>query len=156
FRMDATTKNVTPLAKDVVSSASLGVCALSPDGQRVAVAGRLSGWLDVYDTATGRMVASHGTAHATPIAAMEFSGDGARLVTAEAEGTIKIWANAQKLTSKSTAFLTLKGHRGPVVTVGFSSDGKRLVSTGADKTDRVWGLENAGAAIRPLQGSSRC
>ena len=69
------------------------------------------------------------------------------------QGTIKIWADARKLTSKSTALLTLKGHHGAITTVGFSSDGKRLVTTSADKTARVWDLENAGAAIRPLEKS---
>ena len=39
--------------------------------------------------------------------------------------------------------------------VGFSSDGKRLASTSADKTARVWDLEKAGAAVRPVEQSSR-
>ena len=85
---------------------------------------------------------------------MAFSGDGARLATADAEGTIKIWADLPKLNSKSAALLTLKGHQGAINTVGFSSDGKRLVTASADKTARVWDLENAGAAIRPLEGLS--
>ena len=59
----------------------------------------------------------------------------------------------EKLNSKSAALLTLKGHQGAINTVGFSSDGKRLVTTSADKTARVWDLENAGAAIRPLERS---
>ena len=83
---------------------------------------------------------------------MAFSGDGARLATADAEGTIKIWADLEKLDSKSAALLTLKGHQGAIHTVRFSTDGKRLVTSSADKTARVWDLENAGAAIRPLEG----
>ena len=110
------------------------------------------GNLAVFDAATGRSIARHPSAHASPIAAMAFSGDGARLATADAEGTIKIWADLQKLDSKSAALLTLKGHQGAINTVGFSSDGKRLVTASADKTARVWDLENAGAAIRPLEG----
>ena len=112
-----------------------------------------SGRLSVFDTATGRSIAQHGSAHASPISAIAFSGDGAKLATADAEGTIKIWADAQKLNSKSAALLTLKGHRGAINSVEFSIDGKRLVSTSADKTARVWDLENAGAAIRPLERS---
>jgi WD40 repeat protein len=62
----------------------------------------------------------------------------------------KIWADPQKLTSKSPELRTLKGHQGRIHSVGFSSDGKRLLSTSADKTARVWDLETAGAAIRRL------
>ena len=53
----------------------------------------------------------------------------------------------------SCALLTLKGHQGAITTVGFSIDGKQLATASADKTARVWDLENAGAAIRPLEGS---
>jgi WD40 repeat protein len=151
FRLDATAKKVTSLAKDIGPGGTLLASALTRDGHRLAFGAKLSGSLFVYDTATGRPIAAHGSAHASPIAAMAFSGDGARLATADAEGTIKIWADAQKLTSKSAALLTLKGHQGAITTVGFSSDGKRLVTTSTDKTARVWDLQNAGAAIRPLE-----
>src|SRR5262249_46559574 len=46
-----------------------------------------------------------------------------------------------------------KGHQGAITTIGFSTDGKRLITTSADKTARVWDLENAGAAIWPLERS---
>jgi WD40 repeat protein/tetratricopeptide (TPR) repeat protein len=81
---------------------------------------------------------------------MAFSGDGAKLATADHQGTIKIWADPQKLTSNSAALWTLKGHRGGIRTVSFSTDGKRLVTTSVDKTVRVWDLENPDPAIRPL------
>ena len=89
--------------------ATLRASALSPDGQRIAVGAMLSGNLSVFDTATGRSIAQHGSAHASPIAAMAFSGDGAKLATADAEGTIKIWADAQKLNSKSAALCDAQG-----------------------------------------------
>lgn len=154
FRLDATGKKVTPLAKDVVGSGgTLYASALSPDGRRIVVGPELSGALFVYDTATGRPIAAHESAHASPVSAMALSSDGARLATADAEGTIKIWADAQKLSSKSAALLTLKGHQGAMTAISFSADGKRLVTTSVDKTARVWDLENAGAAIRPLERS---
>ena len=127
---------------------------MSPDGQRIAVGCNLAGLLLVFDTATGRSIAKFGAAHASPISALAFSGDGTKLATADAQGTIKIWTDALKLTSQSTALWTLKGHQGEITTVGFSIDGKRFVSGSADKTVRVWDLENAGAAIRPLERSS--
>jgi WD40 repeat protein/tetratricopeptide (TPR) repeat protein len=151
FRLDATAKVATPLAKDFGFTGSLNASAMTPDGGRVAVGTKLGGILAVFDTDTGRRITYHGSAHASPISAMAFFGDGARLATADGEGTIKIWADPQKLSSRSTALLTLKGHQGAVTTVGFSLDGKRLITTSADETARVWDLENAGAAIRPLE-----
>ena len=55
----------------------------------------------VCDTATGRPIARHRSAHASPVSAIAFSGDGAKLATADVEGTIKIWEDARKLTSKT-------------------------------------------------------
>ena len=129
-------------------------CASSPDGQRIAVGCELAGLLFAFDTATGRSIAKFGAAHASPISALAFSGDGTKLATADAQGKIKIWTDALKLTSQSTTLWTLKGHQGEITTVAFSIDGKRFVSGSADKTVRVWDLENAGAAIRPLERSS--
>jgi WD40 repeat protein/tetratricopeptide (TPR) repeat protein len=153
FRLDAAAQTVTPLAKDVGFGGTLGAAALSPDGRRIAVGAKLSGTLTIFDTTTGRTVAQHGSAHASPILAMAFSGDGAKLATGDTQGTIKIWADARTLTPKSVVLRTLKGHKGAIGTVGFSTDAKRLVSTSVDKTARVWDLANAGVAIRPLERS---
>jgi WD40 repeat protein len=90
--------------------------ALSPDGQRIAVGHTLSGGLHVFDTNTGRSIAQHASAHASSIRSMAFSSDGARLATADTEGTIKIWQGAPKLTAK-TALVTLKGHQGAITAV---------------------------------------
>ncbi len=111
FRLDATTRTVTLGAKDVRASASLKVAALTPDGQRIALGYVLNAGSSVYDTATGRLLAENRSAHASPIAGIAFSGDAARLATADSEGTIKIWADTQKLTSNSAVLLTLKGHQ---------------------------------------------
>jgi hypothetical protein len=100
FRLDATAKKVTPLAKDVdvgLGRGGLHASALSPDGQRIAVGHYFTGAMYVYDTTTGRTIALHTSAHAAPTMAMAFSGDGTKLATADAEGTIKIWADVQKL-----------------------------------------------------------
>ncbi len=82
-----------------------------------------------------------------------FWGRSSKLATGDTEGTIKIWADAEKLSAKSAALLTLKGHQAAINSLAFTIDGKRLVSTSADKTARVWELENTSAAIRPLERS---
>ena len=99
FRLDATAKSVTPLAKDFEAGGTLCASALNQDGRRIAVGSLLSGALFVLETATGRLIARIGPAHASPITAIAFSGDGSRLATADTEGAIKIWADAQKLRS---------------------------------------------------------
>ena len=154
YRLDATEKNVTHLATHASVGGTLHASALSPDGQRISIGASLSGVLYVFDTATGRAVAKHSSAHASPVAVIAFSSDGSKLATADTAGTIKIWADVEKLNSKSAALLTLKGHQGSVNTIGFSDDGKRLMTTSVDKTARVWNLENPGAAIQPLESSS--
>jgi WD40 repeat protein/tetratricopeptide (TPR) repeat protein len=154
FRLDATAKKVTPLAKEVDGGAgTLRASGLSPDGGRIAVGANIGGGVFVYDTTTGRLIAEQPSAHSAVIRTIAFSSDGAKLATADAQGTIEIWADLEKLSSKSTPILTLKGHQDVVNTVSFAGDGRRLVSTSDDKTARVWDLENAGAAIRRLARS---
>jgi WD40 repeat protein/tetratricopeptide (TPR) repeat protein len=155
FRLDATAKTVTPQVKDVGTVGTLSAAALSPDGRVLAVGAKLSGSVSVYDTGTGHQIAQQGSAHASPVSAMTFSGDGFKLVTADVEGTIKIWEDARKLASKSAASRTLKGHEAAITHVGFSSAGEQLVSTSADKTARVWDMDHTGAAIRELERSGK-
>ena len=150
FRLDAAAKKATSLATDVNCSGTTLASALTSDGSRIAVGAKLNGILSVFDTASGRSLAQHESAHASPISAMAFSAD-ANLATADAQGTIKIWAPAQYLNSKSVARFTLKGHQGAIGSVDFSIDGRRLISSSSDKSARVWDLENGGGAIRPLE-----
>ena len=152
LRLDAASKTVTPLAKDVGLGGTLGASALSPDGRRLATGLVLAGALALFDTTTGRPTAFVSSAHASPISAIAFSGEGAKLVSADSEGTIKVWGDAQKITLKARALQTLKGHHGAIAAVAFSTDGRRLASVGADQTARVWDLENPGVSIRRLEG----
>lgn len=153
FRLNPSDGNVTPLGKDIDPGITLSAAALIPDGTLIAVGAMYSGPVTMFDTATGRLISKHGSAHASPVTAIAFSRDGLKLATADNEGTIKIWEDARKLNSKSAASITLKGHQERINTLGFSSDDKQLVSTSADKTARVWDTANAGATIRRLERS---
>ena len=144
---------MTPLAKDVGLGGTLAQCALSPDGRRLATGLMLAGALAVFDTTTGRPTAFVSSAHASPISAIAFSGERAKLVTADSEGTIKVWGDVQKMTRKAVALQTLKGHHGAIAAVAFSTDGQRLASVGADRTARIWDLENPGVSIRRLDSN---
>jgi WD40 repeat protein/tetratricopeptide (TPR) repeat protein len=151
FRMDPATQKVMPLAKDAGSGGTLSAAALSPDGRLIAIGKKLSGPITVFDTATGRVIAQHGSAHASAISAMTFSGDGFKLVTADVEGMIKIWEDARKLTSKVAPSRTLKGHEAAITHVAVATASKQLLSTSADKTARVWDLDHGRSAFRLLE-----
>ena len=86
-----------------------------------------------------------------PIVRVEGLTAGPYVVTADLTGTIKIWEDARKLTSKSAAAMTLKGHAAAITHLGFSSAGKQLVSTSADKTARVWEAATGQPLGPPLQ-----
>ena len=155
FRLDAAAKKVTHLAKDIGRHGTEFGFALTPDGRRIAVGYRFSGTLSVFDTATGRAIARNTSASASPIGAMAFSGDGAKLATADVEGTVKIWADLRKL-DPGAALLTKKGHQGAVSSVGFSIDGKRLCHCrGGQDSQSLGSRECRGAAIRPLEALSK-
>ncbi len=79
---------------------------------------------------------------------LSFSGDGTRLATAGADGTIRVWDAAS---GQETG--VLRGHTSDVIDVAFSPDGRRLVSAGRDNTVRLWDAES-GAQISQLEGET--
>ena len=83
--------------------------ALSPDGQRIAVGHSRAGRFARFRHNHRPLDRGHMSAHASPISAMAFSGDGAKLATADAEGTIKIWAGRSEAESKSAALRDAQG-----------------------------------------------
>jgi WD40 repeat protein len=62
-----------------------------------------------------------------------FNADGTRLVTADADGTARVWRWPDP-----RELVVLRGHTGPVTSAGFSHDGTKIVTSGADGTVRVW------------------
>ena len=75
FRLDAAAKTVTPLARGVgIRTESQGGSALTADGGWFVVGCNMDGNLAVFDAATGRLIARHPSAHASPILAIAFSG----------------------------------------------------------------------------------
>jgi WD40 repeat protein len=111
--------------------------AVSPDGKLLAGAGprlvSLPGGKRVYpvwllESATGRQRALL-CGHGEGVTALVFSGDGARLATADRAGLVQVW-DATK--AQGTATAPLLGFRVParpgvdVVALAFSRDGKQL------------------------------
>jgi WD40 repeat protein len=154
FRLDPAAKRVTPSAEALENRGSMSTAALSPDGRLVALGARFTGSISVYDTATRRMVATHGSAHASPVLAIAFSGSGLDLVTGDAEGLIKTWGDARELTANSEPQQTLKGHGAAITKLAFSSTGKQLISASGDGTARLWELGQAQSGTQRLQDSA--
>ena len=62
-----------------------------------------------------------------------FSSDGARIVTASADNTARIWDG-----STGDELAVLRGHEDQILSAAFSPDGTRIVTGGKDTTARVW------------------
>jgi WD40 repeat protein len=120
-------------------AAPAGKAVPSPTGHLIAAAAQDQGPLpggsvDVWDSATGRRVAT--LAGYAGVLDLAFSPDGSRLATASHDGTVRIWDP-----SSGKQLLVLRGHGALVSSVAFSRDGSRLASVGEDGTVRLWALD---------------
>jgi WD40 repeat protein/tRNA A-37 threonylcarbamoyl transferase component Bud32 len=84
--------------------------------------------------------------HDKAVLAVAFSLDGSRMVSADADGVVKVW-DRQSL----QAVLTLHGHAAAVTAVAFRPDGRRLASGSADGSVRIWDTAS-GEAVATWRG----
>jgi len=128
------------------------VVALSADGSLLAFQDT-SGHIDVYDFPNRTHLAAFD--HSMPgdlgLGSIEFSPDGSLLLTAGADGTVRLWEP-----ETGTEVASLSGHLGPVNAAHFSADGQTIATGGADGTVRLWEvssgteklmLQEAGSAV---------
>jgi WD40 repeat protein len=118
----------------------------SPDGKILAAAADTvfsggvgqSGWIDFYDTATGRKLHEWTVANG-PVHAVKFVDDGRLLAFSDEVGSIHLRDMA---TGKPRAQLTdrLHGHRVAVTSLALTPDGRFLVSASRDTTLLIWDL----------------
>jgi WD40 repeat protein len=99
---------------------------LTPDGRSLAV-GLVGGPTVLVDFSTGKELAVIPGAH------LAFSADGRLAATADAEGTIRLWAM-----DTLAEHATLQGHTATVVGVAFSPDGRTVASSCADGSVKLW------------------
>ncbi|MBK6426127.1 MAG: hypothetical protein IPF82_08010 [Blastocatellia bacterium] len=121
--------------------------ALSPDGQRVALAGGLF-WNGVilWDLSSGTrlpMAQKAGGVHS-----VEFSPDGTLLLTCGANGVAVLWD-----VETGNEVRHFEGHSGVVGSGAFSADGRMVVTGGEDRTVRLWDA-SSGSEIRRFEGST--
>lgn len=129
---------------------TVGLFTFSPDGKWMIV-GRISGDASgnpvVISMATHSIVNALG-GHGAAALSVIFSRDSRRVVTAGADGKVRIYSAPDwKL------LRTLSGHHGPVHWADFSNDGRWVVSAGQDKTVRVWSAES-GELLQTLSEST--
>jgi WD40 repeat protein len=71
--------------------------------------------------------------HAGAVMGCAVSDDGSFLVSASADGTLRIW-DPQSGAERGT----ITGHAGPVTDCAISADGRYIVSASQDLTLRIW------------------
>ena len=117
----------------------------SPNGRSLAVASAEG--IAFFEADTLRPLAAlHG--HEGPVKNLAVDANGARLVSAGADTTVRLW-NLRA----GGACTILRGHRDSVEAVAFSPDGTCIASASTDRSVRVWDAQN-GAPLSVLEGHS--
>lgn len=84
--------------------------------------------------------------HLGPIYCADFSPDGKKIISAGADGSLRLWD-----TRTGKELRRLDGHAGRIWAVAFAPDGRRVVSGGFDGSVRLWDLAS-GREIRKFPG----
>jgi len=116
-----------------------------PDGREVAATND-NGKLILLDPATGHVVRTI-PAHPSSITDVEYSRDGARIVTAgRQDHTAKVWEAAT-----GRLLVTLSGHQNNLIRGTFSPDGTLVATSAMDNTAIVWDART-GEILRTIPG----
>ncbi len=141
-----TAETVTRLSEQAVARRGwISDLLWSPNGRSLAVASAEG--IVFFEADTLRLLAAL-RGHEGPVKHMAVDADGARLVSAGADTTVRLW----KL-REGGACTVLRGHCDSVEAVAFSPDGTRLASASTDRAVRVWDAQD-GTPLAVLEGHS--
>ena len=115
----------------------------SPDGKKIAIAGRHGTAARILDAESGKELVELPSGM---VYSAMFSSDGKKIVTAGDDHTARIWD-----TESRKELQKLAGPSGRVFAAAFSPDGQKVVTAGWDKTVRIWDA-NTGEILRTLSG----
>ncbi|AMV27079.1 Serine/threonine-protein kinase PknB [Gemmata sp. SH-PL17] len=122
-----------PMAPEFTgATASIQDVAVAPNGKYLA-AGCADGAVYFWRTGTKEPIAV-GRGHKGKINVLKFTPDGARVVSAGEDGTVRVW-----LTETGKEIAQFK-HDGSVNALAISPEGKRVLTGSADATIRLWQL----------------
>jgi WD40 repeat protein len=83
----------------------------------------------------------------SPVHQLAYSPDGSRIVTAEADGTVRRWQSA----SGKPVGAPMKGHSDKVTAVTYTPDGQTIASTSFDGTMRLWNADTGSPLVQDPQ-----
>jgi eukaryotic-like serine/threonine-protein kinase len=119
-----------PTKKIALSGPAVGM-AINRQQEYMAI-GMPTGTIELLDIRTGKSVRLM-TGHKDWITAIDFSPDGARLVTAAREGIVRVWS-----VPRGTEIETINAHDGIIVSLAYDRKGDFLLTTGSDRQARLW------------------
>ncbi|KAH7329755.1 quinon protein alcohol dehydrogenase-like superfamily [Rhizoctonia solani] len=88
--------------------------------------------------------------HEGRVLSMNLSPDGAYMVTAGSDQTIRLWQADTGIPINKP----FRGHTSEVLVAKFSPDGTRLISGSADRTVRIWDVNTGSPIGQPFDGHS--
>jgi WD40 repeat protein len=121
--------------------------ALAGDGWLVA-SGSLDGTVKLWDTATGRLLATL-RGHTGVVNRVEVSSAGRLVASGGGDGTVRLWE-----APSGRLLATLQGHAAGVWGVALSADGQLVASGSLDGTAKLWKASSA-VPLHTLQGDRR-